>query len=69
MKMKYIVNVCLTEFEFTDGTTALTFAEIARNAVVGDLSVGIKLLKDETEETVDDISEAIDYDAYLKEEE
>lgn len=55
--MKYKVNVCLTEFEFTDGTTALTFAEIARNAVVGDLSVGIKLLKDE--ETVDDISEAL----------
>ena len=58
--MKYIVNVQYTKFEFKDGTTALTFAELARAAVIGDVSVGIELENEEFEEvTEDDISEAL----------
>lgn len=68
MKMKYIVNVQYTRFEFKDGTTALTFAELAKAAVVDDVSVGIELEEPEIDDTtvVDDISEAFDFDDYLK---
>lgn len=72
MKMKYIVNVQYTKFEFKDGTTALTFAELAKAAVVGDVSVGIELEEEpEVDDTtvVDDISEAFDFDDFLKEDE
>lgn len=68
MKMKYIVNVQYTRFEFKDGTTALTFAELAKAAVVDDVSVGIELEEPEVDDTtvVDDVSEAFDFDDYLK---
>ena len=63
MKMKYIVNVQYTKFEFKNGTTALTFAELARAAVIGGVSVGIELENEEFEEvTEDDISEAFGYE-------
>ena len=73
MKMKYIVNLQFEPFEFTSGSTAVAFAELAKAASVNDIPVGIELVADPEEEfeelTEDDISDAIDYDDYLKEDE
>ena len=39
----YIVNINYTKFEFMHGNTALTFAELAKNAVIDDAEVEIEL--------------------------
>ena len=69
MKMKYVVNLQFEPFKFKDGSTAIAFAELAKAASVNDIPVGIEVIKEPKvdDTTVDDISEALDYDAYLKE--
>lgn len=71
MKMKYVVNIRFEPFKFKDGSTAISFAELAKAASVNDAPVGIELeMEPEVDDTtvVDDISEAFDFDEYLKEE-
>lgn len=69
MKMKYVVNLQFEPFEFKNGSTAVAFAELAKNASVNDVPVGIELVAEpEVDDTtvVDDISEAFDFDDFLK---
>lgn len=54
--MIYIVRINYTDFEFMNGTTALTFAELALGSAVGeaDISIELKAVPVEQKEREDD---------------
>lgn len=52
--MVYIVKVNYTDFEFMNGTTALTFAELALGSAVGEVNVTVELKAVSVEEVEDD---------------
>ena len=52
--MIYIVKVNYTEFEFMNGNTALTFAELALGSAVGETNVTLELKAVPVEEGEDD---------------
>ena len=59
--MVYIVHINYTEFEFMSGSTALTFAELAKNAIGGESNVEIEIKTAPDFDIVeDDITEALD---------
>ena len=57
--MYYKVTVNYTTFKFDHGTTAMTFAEIAKNYAVDDVSVEIEL-EGKILPVEDDITEALE---------
>lgn len=56
--MVYIVSVDYTKFEFMNGPTALSFAELAKGAVVGNADVDIEIKA--MDFVHDDVAEALD---------
>lgn len=63
--MVYIVSINYLEFEFMSGSTAMSFAELAKNAVVGDANVEIEIktapdFADDINIVEDDITEALE---------
>ena len=58
--MVYIVRINYTEFEFMSGATAMTFAELAKAAIIGESNVEIELKYVPPTDTKDDIAEALD---------
>lgn len=59
--MVYIVSINYLEFEFMSGSTAMSFAELAKNAIIGDSNVEIEIKTAPDFDIVeDDITEALD---------
>lgn len=58
--MVYIVHINYTKFEFMNGSTAMTFAELAKASVIGDATVEIEIKA--VQPVIDDITEALEED-------